>query len=137
MWSSLRTHLSKQMTHRDLRNIHTTRNIHYPSILPADREASWSLLPNSVSLLSGNTEIMICFKNIFFSKDSAENFASGNLISFFYLLGVTPKNGPNSKQGVRKWKNDTKTGITQVLIELQHIFWPSLAINWGILKMWF
>ena len=71
-----------------------------PVFLPADGEASWSLLPSSVSLLSGSTEIMICFKNIFSSKDSAEHFASGNLISVFYSLGVTPKNGPNSKQGV-------------------------------------
>ena len=34
------------MTPRDLRNIHTTGN---------DGEASWSLLPSSVSLLSGGT----------------------------------------------------------------------------------
>ena len=55
------------MTPRDLRNIHTTRNScrdtfpcatwHWsiPVFLPADGEAFWSLLPSSVSLLSGGT----------------------------------------------------------------------------------
>ena len=51
------------MTPRDLRNIHTTgnscRDVHgtktNPVFLPADGEASWLLLPSSVSLLSGGT----------------------------------------------------------------------------------
>ena len=63
--SSLRTHLSYQMTLRDLGNIHTNViavRIHFhvchstktiPVFLPADGETSWSLLPSSVSLQSG------------------------------------------------------------------------------------
>ena len=57
------------MTPRDLRNIHTTGNScrdtlpctsehgtkTTPVFLPADGEASWSLLPSSVSLLSDST----------------------------------------------------------------------------------
>ena len=55
------------MTPRDLRNIYTTGNNckdalkreHGPKttpvFLPADGEASWSLLPSSVSLLTGGT----------------------------------------------------------------------------------
>ena len=55
------------MTPRDLGNIHTTGiavETHFhaqhgaktvPVFLPADREASWLLLPNSVFLLSGGT----------------------------------------------------------------------------------
>ena len=55
------------MTPRDLRNIHTTGSSckdalpcanmakTTPIFLPADGEASWSLLPSSVSLLSGGT----------------------------------------------------------------------------------
>ena len=56
------------MTPRDLRNIHTTGKscrdtlpctnmaLKLPQyFLPADREASWSLLPSLVSLLSGGT----------------------------------------------------------------------------------
>ena len=49
------------MTPRDLRNIDTTGNSREhgtkttPVFLPADGEASWSLLPSSVSLLSGGT----------------------------------------------------------------------------------
>ena len=47
------------MTPRDLRNIDTTMREHgtkaMPIFLPADGEASWSLLPSLVSLLSGST----------------------------------------------------------------------------------
>ena len=53
------------MTPRDLRNIHTTRNScrdtlphgtkTIPVFLAADGEASWLLLPSSVSSLSGDT----------------------------------------------------------------------------------
>ena len=55
------------MTPRDLRNIHTTgnscrdalpcrtRHKITPVFLPADGEASWSLLPSSLSLLSDGT----------------------------------------------------------------------------------
>ena len=50
--------------------------------------------------------IMIIFK-YFFSKDSAENFASGYLIGFFYWLGVTLKNGPKVKKGGMKVKKIT------------------------------
>ena len=51
------------MTPRDLGNIHTTLGTHFhaghgtettPVFLPADGEATWSLLPSSVSLLSGD-----------------------------------------------------------------------------------
>ena len=39
--------------------------------------------------------------------------------------------------GYESEKNDTKTGITQVLIELQqNIFHHQLAPNKGIMKMW-
>ena len=35
-------------------------------------------------------------------------------------MGVTPKNGPKvKKRGYKSKKNDTKLGITQVLIKLQ------------------
>ena len=45
------------MTPRDLRNIHTREHGTKTTLvfLPADGEASWSLLPSSVSLLSGGT----------------------------------------------------------------------------------
>ena len=48
------------MTPRDLRNIHTTGNscrdtLPCANMVLADGEASWSLLPSSVSLLSGGT----------------------------------------------------------------------------------
>ena len=56
------------MTPRDLGNIHSTRNScrdtlscaqrgtkTIPVFLPADGEASWSLFPSSVTLLSGST----------------------------------------------------------------------------------
>ena len=53
------------MTPRDLRNIHITGNSctsmrehgtkTTPVFLPVDGEASWSLLPSSVSLLSDST----------------------------------------------------------------------------------
>ena len=50
------------MTPRDLRNIHATGNScrehgtkTTPVFSPADGEASWSLLPSLVSLLSGGT----------------------------------------------------------------------------------
>ena len=55
------------MTYRDLENIYTTGNslgAHFhaahdtktiPVFLPTDGEASWSLLPSSVSSLSGST----------------------------------------------------------------------------------
>ena len=54
------------MTLRDLRNIHTIRNScrdtlpcitrtkTYPIFLPADGEASWSLLPSSIKHLPGD-----------------------------------------------------------------------------------
>ena len=50
---------------------------------------------------------------------------------FLYRLGVTPKNEPKVKKGGMKVKkNDTKTGITQVLIELQRKnFHQQLALN--------
>ena len=51
------------MTPRDLGNIHTILGTHFhaghgtkttPVFLPADGESTWSLLPISVSLLSGD-----------------------------------------------------------------------------------
>ena len=60
LWPSLRSHLSLQVTPRDLRNIHTTVGTYFhiwhstkttPVFLTADGEASWSLLPSLASLL--------------------------------------------------------------------------------------
>ena len=49
--------------------------------------------------------------------------------SFLFFSKDSAKNGPKVKKGDRKIKNDdTRTGITQVLIELQQKFfyqhWP-------------
>ena len=43
----------------------------------------------------------------------------------------------SQNRGYESEKNDTKTGITQVLIELQQKnFHHQLTLNKGILKMW-
>ena len=58
------------------------------------------------------SEIMIVFKH-FFPKRFTIKFCIWKSNWFFlFSLGIIPKNGPNSKQGVWKWKNDTKTGIS-------------------------
>ena len=46
--------------------------------------------------------------------------ASRKLIGFFYWLGVTLKSGRKVKKGgMKAKKNNTKIGVTKVLIKLQ------------------
>ena len=63
--------------------------------------------------------IMIVFKHFFVQRFSIKVCSWKSNRFLFYCLGVTPKNWPTVKKDVRKKKNDTKTYITQVLIELK------------------
>ena len=63
--------------------------------------------------------IMIVFKYFFFKRFSIKFCIWKSNRFFFYWLGVTLKSGPKVKKGgMKAKKNNTKTGITQVLIEL-------------------
>ena len=63
--------------------------------------------------------IMIVFKHFFVQRFSIKVCSWKSNRFLFYCLGVTLKNWPTVKKDVRKKKNDTKTYITQVLIELK------------------
>ena len=86
-----------------------------------------------------NLRVLYCTQNLFKYFKLGQNAprifrvqkASGIMILFlFYWLGVTPKYGPKVKKSMKVKKNNTKTGITQVLIELQQkIFHQKLALS--------